>query len=72
MLAILPQNEEKRRFRSQKNLVMEASSHFPDRFVKLHSSMLVVIWTDHFPLVRHIYYIRLVAVRQVYQCHLYQ
>ena len=29
-------------------------------------------WTDHFPLVRHIYYIRLVAVRQVYQCHLYQ
>lgn len=29
MIAILPQNGEKRRFRNQKNLLVEASSYFP-------------------------------------------
>lgn len=40
MIAILPQNGEKRRFRRQKNLLMEASSYFPMQEVS--GSVLVV------------------------------
>ena len=35
MIAILPQNGEKRRFRRQKNLLMEASSYFPMQCIEL-------------------------------------
>lgn len=43
MIAILPQNGEKRRFRRQKNLLMEASSYFPMQCIELFVAQRIVV-----------------------------